>query len=97
MREQEGKSTFKVERSLFMNLKLPKSICQMWRFEFVAVKAPISDQLPTTLEKCLVLADILKACAVRLSETILLLIQCQLIPLREISKLCNEQKSVSLV
>ena len=76
-----------------MNLKLPKSIYQMWRFASVVVKAPISDRLPTTLEKYLGLVDILKACAVRLSETTLLQIRCQLIPLREISKLRHEQKS----
>ena len=80
-----------------MNLKLPKSICQMYRFASVVVKVPISDRLPTTLEKCLGLADILKACAVRLSETMLLLIRCQLIPLREISKLRHEQRSMPLV
>jgi len=80
-----------------MNLKLPRSTFPMWNFASVVAKEPISDRLPMTSDMLLAWADILKACAVRLSETTLLLIRYQLIPLRVISKHLHEQNSMSLV
>ena len=97
MREQVNKSTFKSREVIVHEFEITKITFQMWRFAFVVVKAHIYDRLPTTLEKCLGLVDILKACAVRLSETTILLIRCQLIHLKKISKLHHEKKSMPLV